>query len=64
MKQMSMEEVRRIEQKDGFEFCKSCFEKTNIPINTPINNRRHYIEGVGQLCPSCHEIAYEKAVYN
>ena len=33
--------------------CVFCGEDTGIPTDTPINKRKHYIVGCGQLCGKC-----------
>ncbi|WP_302823472.1 hypothetical protein [Eubacterium callanderi] len=38
-----------------FESCVLCGKKTHIPIDTPIAARQGYIEGTGQLCPTCYK---------
>ena len=36
------------------EYCVSCnCEIKNLTINTTINNRENYIEGIGQFCSNC-----------
>jgi hypothetical protein len=39
-------------QKD---FCVLCLKETEYNISTHIDFRRHYVEGVGQLCDGCHD---------
>ena len=45
-------------KKITFEKCVSCHEVTTVDINTDINNRMHYVEGAGQLCPKCYFTIY------
>lgn len=33
--------------------CVFCGEDTGIPTDTPINKRKHYVVGCGQLCRIC-----------
>ena len=40
--------------------CISCGVDTEYTITTPIDQRRHYIEGAGQLCGKCHREIYKK----
>lgn len=43
-----------------YESCVLCGKKTDIPIFVPIDNRKNYIAGVGQLCDKCgKEISVE-----
>ena len=44
---------------------KNCYEKcvlcdTSVPIlkKTPIEERKNYIAGAGQLCPLCYNLIY------
>lgn len=41
------------------EKCVFCEFDTNIPINTPIDERYFYIEGSGQLCEKCYREIYK-----
>ncbi len=36
------------------ETCVVCGAKTEYARSTPIDERQHYVEGVGQLCPRCY----------
>lgn len=36
------------------EYCVLCGCETEYTRETPIEQRRYYISGVGQLCKSCH----------
>lgn len=36
-----------------YEYCVSCMKKLDIPVDTPVGLRKHYIHGCGQLCESC-----------
>lgn len=40
------------------ENCVLCWRKVNIEVNTPIDQRRYYIVGVGQLCVGCSAKIY------
>jgi hypothetical protein len=42
------------------EKCVSCGSETPYTINTPIDMRKNYIEGAGQLCDECYEKTYNK----
>lgn len=39
--------------KNGKEICVVCQEKTDVDFKTPIDQRRHYVEGCGQHCAKC-----------
>lgn len=36
------------------EKCILCGVDTKVPIDTPIGDRKEYIEGCGQLCKECY----------
>jgi hypothetical protein len=40
--------------------CVLCGNDSPHNINEHIDNRTCYIEGAGQLCPSCYESTYSK----
>jgi len=43
------------------EKCVICGGDTPYTINTPINDREFYIDGLGQVCQKCHyEICVKK----
>ncbi len=42
-----------------YEYCTLCWSKTNIQKHTPVQFRRYYVEGVGQLCPKCYRDSYK-----
>ena len=44
----------------AFESCVLCHRRTDVPRGTPIEKRRHYIEGAGQLCGACWQKTYGK----
>ncbi len=37
------------------ELCVSCWKPTGYYKDTPIDQRRNYLEGAGQLCEECAE---------
>lgn len=41
------------------ERCVRCGAETEYDINYPVDMRRWYIEGSGQLCPSCYRILFQ-----
>ena len=44
---------------EEFEICVcGCGELTNIRKDTPVDKRLNYIDGAGQLKPSCYERIY------
>ena len=51
-----MENTMKNEQQpnnEAVEKCVVCGEETPYKFSTPIEQRKHYIEGVGQLCQKC-----------
>lgn len=42
------------------EKCILCGAETNIPIDMPIDMRKNYVEGAGQLCDDCAKKVYGK----
>ena len=42
--------------------CVSCHTETEYDKNLHIHNRKHYIEGAGQLCKLCYETIYNKDI--
>ncbi len=46
------------EEKDEREYCVVCGKDTGYTKETPIIQRKHYIEGAGQLCPKCYAQIY------
>lgn len=44
----------------GFERCAACGRVTDMQTDMPIELRRGYIEGAGQLCQTCHAELYGK----
>lgn len=51
---MSIEVVKIPQSEDPNERCVSCFADTGIPKDMPIEKRKHYIVGCGQLCSDCY----------
>ncbi len=41
------------------EYCVICWTRTYIQQAVTIEFRCHYIEGVGQLCPTCYNNLYK-----
>ena len=44
------------------EICVLCGRVTDVDVSTPIDQRLHYVEGAGQLCPECDAKIYSKDV--
>lgn len=42
------------------DFCVVCWNKTEFKKDTPIDQRIHYVKGVGQLCYKCWKEIYGK----
>ena len=36
------------------EKCIYCNKQLDIPMDTPVEHREHYLRGCGQLCEACH----------
>jgi len=45
---------------DLYDSCVSCSCLTEYKVSDHIDNRRHYIEGSGQLCELCYKKIYNK----
>ena len=43
-----------------YEKCVSCKREVGYTINTHIDVRKNYVEGVGQLCSDCFIEVYKK----
>jgi hypothetical protein len=43
-----------------FEKCVNCGTETPYTINTHIDFRDYYIEGLGQLCKECYKKIYDE----
>ena len=43
---------------EGKEICVVCRKPTNVDFATPIDQRQHYVEESGQLCPECDKKIY------
>lgn len=44
--------------------CVICWHLSNVPKNTPIFERKHYIQGQGQLCAGCYFELYKQGVFD
>jgi hypothetical protein len=51
-------------QQEKFERCIVCGGKLNIKKIVPIQQRKYYIEGTGQLCRNCYLDIYFKSDKN
>lgn len=54
------EEVTEWLKQTEIEKCISCGAETPYTITTHIDQRKHYIEGAGQLCVKCYNETYNK----
>ena len=45
------------------ELCVICHKETPYTFDTPIDQRRYYYEGVGQLCKDCYREIVEEEEY-
>ena len=43
---------------DPIEKCVICGAETPYKFSTPINKRKYYMEGSGQICQECHYTIY------
>jgi len=50
--------------KRGYEHCVICFKRLRVKKETPIQQRRFYVEGAGQLCEKCFYRIYPKTLHN
>lgn len=41
------------------EYCVLCRKVTDIPRNIPVDERKYYIQGAGQLCRACYHKVYD-----
>lgn len=51
---MSIEVVKIPQSESPNERCVACFADTGIPKDMPIEKRKHYVVGCGQLCSDCY----------
>lgn len=51
---MSIEVVKIPQSESPNERCVACYADTGIPKDMPIEKRKHYIVGCGQLCSDCY----------
>ncbi|MBQ8338417.1 MAG: hypothetical protein IJY33_04665 [Oscillospiraceae bacterium] len=45
--------MRKNDKNLQYEICIMCGTQTDIPISLPIDQRKNYVSGIGQLCESC-----------
>jgi len=53
------EKIEEIEEKKEIEECVICHKKTEYFKSTPIDQRKYYVEGCGQLCEDCFDGIYD-----
>lgn len=46
------------QRKYGTEYCVVCHRLVDIPKDTPVDQRKNYYEGVGQICDRCWNMIY------
>ena len=51
---MSLEVVKIPQSESPYARCVACYAATGIPTDMPIEKRKHYIVGCGQLCSDCY----------
>ena len=49
-------------EKNGVQtdLCVLCHGNTGVPTRTPVQSRRYYVEGAGQLCAQCYRELYAR----
>lgn len=52
---MSADIIRAASGEDPYEICILCGKKTDILVSTPVNQRKRFIVGCGQLCEDCYD---------
>lgn len=52
-RQQRMLERLRMAQTDGYELCVLCGTGTQVRTSEPVELRKDYVSGVGQLCRMC-----------
>ncbi len=55
---VSAKDKEKDDAADGFERCCLCHRKTDVPVSLPIDLRKYYVEGAGQLCADCFHKVY------
>ena len=45
------------------ERCVLCWRETDVPKDTPVSQRKYYLEGQGQLCAKCYYELYGAGVF-
>lgn len=55
MKSKPTKRITRSTENDTFERCVLCGDLTDVEVWTPIELRKHYELGCGQLCPACYQ---------
>ena len=48
-----VDNMQKVIKTEKYEKCVLCHKITSLKINTHIDLRENYIEGLGQLCPNC-----------
>ena len=51
---MSADIIRAGAGENPYEICILCGKKTDIPVSMPVNRRKRFIGGCGQLCEDCY----------
>ena len=49
-----------MKEKVEMEKCSLCDKETDVPKNMPIDLRKNYVEGAGQLCDGCYNKIYDE----
>jgi uncharacterized protein (UPF0248 family) len=56
IKQELLDKLRYNEQTadDEYEICIICHRETDVKKSTPVDKRKYYVEGFGQMCRECY----------
>ena len=57
---MKKEEIEKKSNSTEQELCVVCWNETEYKKDTPIEERVHYVKGVGQLCHKCWQEIFGK----
>lgn len=58
-KKIEEKEKKEKKEKEEIEECVVCHKKTEYLKSTPIDQRKYYVEGCGQLCEDCFDGIYD-----
>ena len=55
--------IKRIHQSE-YEYCAVCFKQLRVKKETSVQQRKYYVEGIGQLCQRCYYRIYPNNLHN